>query len=151
MAVLFQILLVAHVMSAMLWFGGSTFAPRRVREALDSERTEARRHMIALTRQGWVLGMAATLVVVTGVGLALSVPGGFAVLPPRYHAALALSLVWLAIALFAVRTTGERIEAIVHSDAALDPARALAKRFGMLSGIQHLLFTSVLVLMLWRL
>jgi uncharacterized membrane protein len=151
MAVLVQILLVAHVLSAMLWFGGSAFAPRELREALDSERAEARRRMTALKRRTGLFGITAVIVVLTGVALGLSVPGGFGALGPRYHVALLLSVVWLAIVLFGVRPAVDRVAAIVLGDAELDSARALAKRARTFTALLHPLFITVLVLMLWRL
>lgn len=151
MAVLLQILLVVHVLFAALWFGGASFMPRALREALAYERESARRRIAALMRQGKVLVIAGAMTVAAGLLLALLRPGGFGGLPVRFHVSLLLSLVWLGLGVFVTRPTALRIAAIVSGDGPVEPAHALAKRVSAVVGAQHLLFTVVLVLMLWRL
>jgi uncharacterized membrane protein len=151
MAALFQLLLVIHVLSAALWFGGAVFMPRALREALQGERAEARRRLPSLLRQGKVLAIAAITVIASGIALALIPEGGFAALPMRFHIALALALIWLGIGLLVARPTTARIAAIAASEAPLDSANRLLGRVSAAAGVQHLLFTVVLVLMLWRL
>ncbi len=151
MLVLFQILLVLHVMGAMLWFGGAAFMPRWLREALASERPEARRRLASLMRQAKIVGAWGGLVVVLGIALMFVRPGGFGSLPVRYHVALLLGLIWLAVGPGALRSTLLRVSAIVAGEGPLEPAQRLVRRLSAFSGISHLLFVVLLVLMLWRL
>ncbi len=144
-----QVLLIVHVMAAMLWFGGAAFAPRQLREALAMPREQARELTAGVLSRGGVLGISATLVLLTGVGLALI--RGFGNLHPRFHTALLLTLIWWALGLFVVRPAVKKIVDIVAGDGDLAPTQALAKRVGMMSGIMHALFTVTVVLMLWRL
>lgn len=151
MALIFQIVLVVHVLFAALWFGGAAFLPRALRESLTYERSSARLRIAALMRQGKVLVIAGAVTVAAGIALSLLRPGGFGGLPVRFHVSLLLSLVWLGLGVFVTRPTALRIATIVKSDDPLAPAQALVKRVSAVVGAQHLLFTVVLVLMLWRL
>lgn len=148
---LLQVLLVVHVLCAMLWFGGAAFVPRRLREVLAGEPAQARRSMSTLLRQSQALDIACVLSVLTGISMALAYPGGFAALSPRFHVALLLSLIWLGLALLVARPAMQRISDSMQGNSTLEPGRRFAKRVGMATGLEHLLFVTVLVLMLWRL
>ena len=147
---LFQILLVVHVMGAMVWVGGTLSVPRRVRAALDSEIGSARAQLEGLVREGRMLGGTSLVVFMSGVSL-IMVRGGFAGLPVRYHIALTLSLVWIVLGVTALRSTMEALLAAAQGEALSPDADKLRKRLAMFGGIQHLLFTVITVLMLWRL
>lgn len=151
MLILYQILLIIHVMAAMLWFGGTVTLPRAARQSLTLERPAATQRIAELLRQARMFGGAAVLVLLTGVMLALMFPGGgFGALPMRYHIALTLTLVWVVIALAVTRPSLKRMHATAESEQALESAKPLAKRLAAILGIQHLLFTISLILMLWR-
>ena len=147
---LFQLLLVVHVMSAMVWFGGTLLVPRRARAALDAGLPAARPQLEALGREGRMMAGAALIVFLSGVSLVM-VRGGFAGLPVRFHIGLTLSLIWIIVGATAVRSTGEKLVAAAQGEAITDDADALRRRLSMLTGIQHGLFTVITVLMLWRL
>lgn len=148
---LIQVLLVVHVLCCMLWFGGAAFVPKRLRDVLGGEQSQARRSMPTLLRQNQALDVAGVLAVLTGITMALIYPGGFGALSPRFHVSLLLSLIWLALALLVVRPAMQRIADSVQGNGTLEPTRKFAKRVGMATGVEHLLFVTVLVLMLWRL
>jgi uncharacterized membrane protein len=150
MAPLLQVLLVVHVLCAMLWFGGAAFVPRRLRDVLGGEPGQARRSMLTLLRQSQALDIACVLAVLTGIAMAFVRPGGFAALAPRFHVALLLSLIWVALALLVVRPTMQRIADSMEGNS-LEPSRRFARRVGKATGLEHALFVTVLVLMLWRL
>lgn len=146
-----QVLLVIHVLCAMLWFGGTAFVPRRLRDVMGAEPAHARRTIMTLLRQSQALDLAAVLAVLTGICMAFAYPDGFGALSPRFHVALLLSLLWLALALLVARPSMRRIADAIHGHGALEPGRKFAKRVGMATGLEHLLFVTVVVLMLWRL
>ena len=149
--ILLQCLLILHVVSAMLWFGSALSAPRAAREMLDGEPASTARRVAALRAQGMISRLAAALVFATGLALELGSSGGFAAILPRMWAAIALSSVWLLGEWIPSRATLRRIAAAVESGQAREEVRPLAKRLSMIGGIQHLLFSVVLILMLWRL
>jgi len=146
---LFQFLLIFHVMSAMLWFGGTMSVPRRVRLALDSEVGAARAQLEGLAREGRMMAGAGFLVLFTGVSLVM-VRGGFAGLDVRFHIGLTLTLIWIILGATVVRSTLEKLVQAAQGDAIAPGASDLGKRLSMFTGIQHALFTITTVLMLWR-
>lgn len=147
---LLQFLLVFHVMGAMLWFGGSMSMPRRARTALECELSSARVQLRALAREGRMLALAGLVTFVTGVSLVFT-RGGFAGLPVRYHVSLLLSLIWIVIGAVLVRRTVEGLVAASEGETLAEGTDAGVRRLAMLTGIQHALFSTVTVLMLWRL
>ena len=147
---LFQILLIVHVMSAMVWFGGTMSVPRRTRSALACEVATARTQLEGLASEGRMMAGAALLVFLSGVSLVM-VRGGRAGLPGRYHIAVTPSLIWIVIGFTAGRAAQGELVAAVQGEAIAPEAEQLRKRLAMFGGIQHLLFTVVTVLMLWRL
>jgi hypothetical protein len=158
MQILFQILIVLHVLAAMLAFGTAVFLPRRVREMLGAERGEARRQLPGIMVQSKAIGGSGLFILLSGLLLASLWPLGlagfhspFMPTPVRFHIGLLLALIWWGTGAFVVRPTLVRIGAVVQSDAPIDPALPLMKRVGMLAGISHALFTVIVVLMLWRL
>ncbi|MDD9944726.1 MAG: DUF2269 family protein [Myxococcales bacterium] len=149
MALLLQLLLLIHVFAAMYWFGASAGVPRRVREALAGDVHRARAAFASLARDAKLFMAAGVLVFLTGLGMALI--RGFAMLPPRLHAGLGLTVIWLGIGLGVLRPTMQKIgAAVATSDSIPDTTVPLRKRVAMWMGIQHLLFTVITVLMLWR-
>jgi hypothetical protein len=140
-----QLVLIVHVASAMVWLGSTLFVARRAGQALQLEAQARVLSFGQLLREARVFTSASGLVFLTGLGLALLI--GFANLSPRYHAALTLSLIWVALDHGLVRRSLVSL-ASGQPEAA---AAALLKRLRAALGVQHLLFTVTLVLMLWRL
>lgn len=151
MAELNQILVILHVMAAMTWFGTTISAPRRLREMVTAERPVARVLAASLKRQTPMIMVAGLTVFITGVALALTWPGGFAGLPRRYHTALGLTILWMLVGAFGEKPHVNRIFAVVEGDGPIDEAHPHVRKVSMFAGIQHLMFTAILVLMLWRL
>jgi uncharacterized membrane protein len=146
-ALLFQIVLIVHVVTAMMWFGGSMFMPRRMRNVIGAG-TQGRAQFEQLAREGKVLGISSIITFLTGVGL-IMLQGGFAEAAPRFHVATSLSLVWVLVGWLVTRSAGLAAgKAVVGGDT--PGAEKHGKRFTLGMGIQHLLFTIVLIYMLWR-
>jgi putative copper export protein len=143
--VLRQVLLIVHVACAALWFGSTLFIGRRVRNTFEFD---ARARLVSykqLARESRVFTAASTLVFLTGLAQAATI--GFAHLSPRYHAAIALALIWVGLDHGIIRRALKML-------AQIDPPASPKKLHQLLVrtlGIQHLLFTVSLVLMLWRL
>jgi len=142
MPLAYQIVLIVHVACAASWFGGTLFLPRRVRDALSLGADGGRVAIAGLQHEGRVLRVASTLVFLTGMGLVFLRFGGFAGLPVRFHISLLLTLIWLGLD---HAVTGRALKTLSPT---ATPAEA--KRLTGVVGAQHLLFTTTLVLMLWR-
>ncbi len=140
----FTLLLVIHVGSAARWFGLAAGLPRRVRAALAIEDPEVRANL--LSRDALDSGIAATVAWVTGLLLVFAA-GGFAVVAPRFHAALAVGLLWVAHGWLLGRVVARLVERPPTDEAGRRRSRV---RIGALVGIGHLLWTILLVLMVYR-
>jgi hypothetical protein len=140
-----QLLLIVHVASAMVWFGSTLFIARRTKSALELEGKARTVSFAELLREARVFTSASGLVFLTGLGLAGLF--GFGNLSPRYHASMTLSLIWVALDHAIVR----RSLVSLASGASDGTPEAVLKRLRVTLGVQHLLFTVTLVLMLWRL
>lgn len=148
----YQALLIVHVMAAMFWFGVTASIPRRIREAIRAETDGTLLALRSIAGQGKSVVGAGAVVLLTGISLALlhGFPKVSPLLPVRFHVALLLTLIWFAIGALLTRPA---IGTLTKTAAeALGPdAIRLQKRISMLVGIQHLLFTVITILMLWRL
>lgn len=150
MLYLYQLTVILHVMVAMTWFGGTLTLPRTLRQIANCDPECAKSQLPSLQRQGTLAAAAGFLVLLTGVGLALMFPGGFGALPVRYHIALGLTLAWNILGGVGVVPTMGRFAEAVSAGAGKETLGPLVKQASMLGGISHMLFTIVLVLMLWR-
>lgn len=146
---LIQILVIFHVMAAMLWFGGSITLPRRARAALQSEISEARRQLQGIAREGKTLSISGLVTFLTGLSMVFAM-GGFGAVAMRFHISLLLTLVWLVLgAVFGRKTIGQLVAAS-EGEVMAEGAPGLAARLGKIIGVQHALFTTITVLMLWH-
>lgn len=150
MPYLSQLVLILHVMLAMTWFGSTLTLPRTLRQIAACDPDCAKAQIPGLQRSGMLAAGAGFLVTLTGVGLALMFPGGFGVLPVRYHIALGITLAWNILGAAAVGPTLMKFAEAVNGSASQDTLKPLVKQASMLGGIMHMLFSIVLVLMLWR-
>jgi len=150
MLYLYQLTVILHVMLTMAWFGSTLALPRTLRQIANCDPECAKSQLPGLQRHGTLAAGAAFLVLLTGVGLALMFPGGFGALPVRYHTALGLTLAWNILGGVGVGPTLNRFAEGVSAGATKETLSPLVKQASMLGGISHILFTIVLVLMLWR-
>jgi len=143
--------LAPHGVRAFQGWGAPRPGPRRAREALAAERPLARALGASLGRGLGPLAVAAILTFLSGAALALLRPGGFASLPPRFHAGLLLAVVWLMVGAHGTRRNVRLLLDALAGDGPLDAVQGLGKRITILAGVEKVLFSVVTVLMLWRL
>ena len=148
--IVYQVLLIVHVMASVVWLSATASVPRRVREALSTEVTNSRMAATLLrsaaSQRNWA-AYASGITLLTGVVLALHL--GFPRIDVRYHIALTLALIWFVIDLFPARANMKALLNCADSGsfAAIQRPR---KRLSMFTGMQHLLFAVNLIIMLWR-
>jgi hypothetical protein len=147
---LYQLLVILHVMFSMTWFGSTLTLPRTLRQIAACDPACAKAQVAGLQRSGTMAAGAGFLVLLSGVGLAFMFPGGFGSLPVRYHIALGLTLAWNILGGVGVGPTLRKFAEGVGAGHNAEQLKPLVKQASMLGGIMHMLFTLVLVLMLWR-
>jgi hypothetical protein len=150
MIYLYQLVVILHVMLAMTWFGSTLLFPRTLRQIAACDSACAKAQLPGLQRSGMIAASAGFLVLLTGVGLALMFPGGFGALPVRYHISLGVTLAWNILGFAALGPTAMKFAEAVNAGSSSETLKPLVKQASMLGGIMHMLFTIVLVLMLWR-
>lgn len=140
-----SVLLFTHVLAMAIWFGGGFGLPGDIRRTLarGKPHTEllAGRVNRALALTTW----SSLATIGTGLGLVFA-KGGFKAVSPRIHAGLALALVAFAIHLLIVRPKASQLEKALATGEGKD-LRSIQRRIGMATGIDHLLKTIVLLLM----
>lgn len=140
-----EILTVVHIACAATWFGHKLLLPRDLRDSFGKS-VELAQAAVERMNRAEKIGIGSALgTLATGLAMIFTM-GGFALMPVRIHIGLAL-----AIAIFVVggtlgRPAGIRIrEAVAAND--LESARSSARRLTMVFGIEQLLWTIILVLM----
>jgi hypothetical protein len=147
MIALFYALKALHVAAAGAWFGVKLTAPGDIRQALALGRPHTLQLVPRIQRGARIAIGSGVVTLLSGLALVLAA-GGFGAVPLRIHISLALVLLLFALGALVIDPTWKRIARLIEADGELDEARRLARRFGMLMGIEHLLWATVLVLML---
>jgi hypothetical protein len=149
MDILYRLLLVVHILAAATWFGGGLGLSARVRRSIELGSAAAEALAEELRKQRIIAVSAALLVLFTGVGL-IFVVGGFSVVPLGIQVALGLMLLALLVELGLIQPATRRISVAIDKGGDLTHAAQLARRLAPASGIIHLLWTAMLVLMIWK-
>ena len=143
----YLILKTIHILCASVWLGSGLTIAGDVRRTLEQGRPHTDLLISRVNRQGKMAGIFGMLTLLSGVNLVF-VMGGFGNVGHNIHAGLGLSLLIFAVGLGLSMPTWRRIRAILGAETGdLAEARKLAGRLGMFTGIEHLLWLVVLVLM----
>jgi len=134
-----------HLMFATLWFGVGLTLPGDVRRTLSRGRPQVDTLPERALRATVIALGSGVLAILTGVALIFN-RGGMKAVSVRIHAGLGLALVLLALTVLGF-LTHRKIAEVIRSGGDLEPARALAKRVSMLSGIEQLVWLIILTLM----
>ena len=142
------IFVILHVITAAAWFGLGLRLGGRAR-AVTNARAEAAQ-ALADDAAGTVRLMNIFVVLTLVFGLcAFFAGGGFAAYSPVYHTSILLIVVLVSLQLFLIRPAWNRLQSSAGSEdsGALESAR---KRIAMSTGIGHLCWLVMLVLMFWN-
>lgn len=145
-----QTLLIVHVLATFFWFGATASLPGRIREALGNQGPGTEAVLKAIAGRAPRILLAGLLAIATGVAMAFTVYGGFKGLPVRFHASLGLSLIWFGLGAFGVRPKLVALASTVRGTTMGQDADPLRKKIAMFTGMQHLLFFVIVVLMVWK-
>ncbi|MSS72537.1 MAG: hypothetical protein EXS64_13745 [Candidatus Latescibacteria bacterium] len=144
----FLILKMIHLLSIATWLGAGLLISGDVRRTIERGKPHTDLLPERVKRSGKIALIAGILTLGTGLGLIFNM-GGFANVRPNIHIGFGLVLVMFVLRLGLIGPTWRKMEGSLGGD--LAEARRLAGRFGMLHGIEHLLWLVVLVLMAFRL
>ena len=146
----YLILKTIHILSTAIWLGAGLTVAGDVRRTIEQGRPHTDLLITRVNRQGKMAGIFGMLTVLSGLNLIFTM-GGFGNVGHNIHAGLGLSLLIFAVGLGLSMPTWRRIRTILGTEAGdLGEARRLAGRLGMFTGIEHLLWLVVLVLMVMK-
>lgn len=145
-AEVYSVLLLLHVLSMAVWFAGSFFTTSDIKKSLALGGAYLQ-PMVARVNAAERLSLTSgMLTVITGLALIFA-GGGFTAMPLRIHIGFALTIITFFVGALFASPTWRRIAGIVERNADINEAVALSKRMSMFMGIEHLLRTVVMVLM----
>lgn len=136
---------VLHVALAAGWFGVGLSVPGDVRRTIALGPPHLGPLHARLLRTGMIARISAITTILSGIALVLMM-GGFGTVQHRFHAAIALAVVTAGVGI----TMGKLAEKIVAAgeNASPETLSPYAKKIAALSGIHHLLWLTILVLMI---
>lgn len=135
-----NVLVLLHVITAVSWFGLALVLGAVARKALESPDSALRD--VGSKVEG-MMGMFTVLTFVLGLG-ALFAGGGFGAYGPIYHTSILLLLILILVQYFVIRPAWKSIAGQASE------ATASRKKLAMGTGIGHLLWLTLLVLMFWN-
>lgn len=135
-----NILVILHVITAASWFGLALILGAVARKTL-TERTAALRELGGKVERFMMIFAVLTLVI--GLG-ALFAGGGFGVYGPLYHTSMLLVAILVLVQFVLIRPGWKSVAA------GGDTAKSSQKRLAMGTGIGHLLWLVVLIMMFWN-
>ena len=144
MLLLKHITTILHILFAAAWFGLGLRLAGQARKALSLDRAAG----LALATDGGrtIFHMNASIVLTTLFAYATLFLGGAGSYGPSFHISSTLILVLVAVQFFLIRPGWKRLTLAIDGGTDGDAAR---KRIAMGTGIGHLLWMIILVLMFW--
>jgi hypothetical protein len=147
MLLLKNIFVILHVITAAAWFGLGLRLSGQARSVTLLEPAKAMPLANDIGRSVYYMNVFIVLTLVFSV-VAFLLGGAFAGYGPVYHTSLLLIVIMTAVQLFVIRTGWNNLhDALSKNTGDTEPYR---KRVAMGTGIGHLLWLVILVLMFWN-
>ncbi len=147
MLLLKNIFVILHVITAAAWFGLGLRLSGQARSVTLLESTKAMPLANDIGRSVYYMNVFIVLTLVFSV-VAFLLGGAFASYGPIYHTSLLLILIMTAVQLFVIRTGWNSLHEALSKGAG--ETEGPRKRVAMGTGIGHLLWLILLVLMFWN-
>lgn len=145
----YSILILIHVLAMAVWFAGGFFIAGDVKKSIALGSSHLKSMVARANAAERLSTISGMLTAISGFALVFA-GGGFAAQPARIHIGLALTILTLFITALFTNSTMRRIAGIVERNGDLAEAAAHAKRLSMFAGIEHLLKTIIMALMVVR-
>lgn len=149
MLLLKNIFVVLHVITAAAWFGLGLRLAGKARMVTTSDGATARALADDTARSVYLMNVFVLLTLAFSL-VAFFAGGGFAGYGPVYHTSLLLIVILTLVQFFVIRTGWNTLQAAVESDGENGIIESARKRVAMGTGIGHLAWLVLLVLMFWR-
>lgn len=148
MDLVYKILLILHIASAALLFGGGIGLVSNLKRCLQAGQAAFTPATADAAKRGGIMGAASLATLATGLGLIFAV-GGFKAIPVTIHIALTLMLVAIGVSSVLIRPNTMKLVKFAGAET-LDSAaiQASIKKIAMGTGILHLIWITILILMI---
>ncbi|GIV61203.1 MAG: hypothetical protein KatS3mg044_0069 [Rhodothermaceae bacterium] len=146
MLLLKSLFVLLHITTAAAWFGLALRLNAQARLALRLSGEAANAAADDLLRTTRQLRLFLVLTLVFALGAFFS-GGGFGAYGPPFHSSLLLLIILLVLHVTLVQPSARGVQAAL---AATSDATAHQKKLSMATGIGHLLWLLILILMLWQ-
>lgn len=149
MAYLLQYLFVIlHIITAAAWFGLGLRLSGRARVVLNMQQPAARALLDDTQRSVYLMNVFIVLTLLFALG-AFLLGGGFAAYGPAYHTSLLLIVLLVLVQFLLIRPGWHGLQSALTGGEQEGVAEGFRKRVAMGTGIGHLIWLVLLVLMFW--
>jgi hypothetical protein len=142
------VFVILHVITAAGWFGLGLRLAGQARTAMSAEATAAQALVKDAQRSVYLMNVFIVLTLVFSLG-AFFLGGGFAVYGPAYHTSLLLIVLMTLDQFLLIRPGWRGLQTALAGPSDADAAASFRKRIAMGTGIGHLMWLIILVLMFW--
>lgn len=148
--ILKYVFVILHIITAAGWFGLGLRLSTRARTILELDGSAAKALADDGARSVYFMSIFIVLTAVFSI-VAFLLGGGFAGYGPQYHTSLLLILIMVGAQFFIIRSGWSALQdAVSGSSMNTDNAESARKRIAMGTGVGHLLWLIILVLMFWN-
>lgn len=144
-----NIFVILHVITAAAWFGLGLRLSGKARMVMTLDTPASKALADDTERSVYLMNVFIVLTLLFAL-VAFFVGGGFGTYGPIYHTSLLLIVLLLLDQFFVIRTGWHSLQATVDTEGHREQAEAARKRIAMGTGIGHLLWLIILVLMFWN-
>lgn len=143
------LLRILHIAVASVWLSANATFTGDVKKTLN-EGDPHTKLLLKRAKMFEILGLPMGIATFATGFLLLMQMGGFGAVHKGIHISLLLVLLAVIVEGVMILPTWRKIADIIQSSGDIEEAKKLAKKLTMFTGIEHLLRTIVLVLMIWK-
>ena len=142
------IFVILHIITAAAWFGLGLRISGRARVVLSMKEAAAKALIDDTQRSVYLMNVFIVLTLLFGLG-AFFLGGAFAVYGPAYHTSLLLILLMVLDQFLLIRPGWKGLQTALTGPGETGAPDRFRKRIAMGTGIGHLMWLVILVLMFW--
>lgn len=144
-----NVFVVLHVITAAAWFGLGLRLSGQARKAVELGGDSGRTLAEDGERTVWLMNLFILLTFVFSI-VAFIAGGHFTTYGPIYHSSLTLIVLLVLDQLFVIRPGWNRLQNVLAQETQTSEAESARKRVAMGTGVGHLLWLVLLILMFWN-
>ena len=144
-----NIFVILHVITAAAWFGLGLRLAGQARTVLNLDSSSALALADDIRRSVRLMGIFIVLTFVFAL-IAFFAGGGFGAYGPIYHTSLTLIVILILLQFLLIRPSWKKLQSGLAAEEKAGQVESYRKRLAMGTGIGHLIWLVLLVLMFWN-